>query len=100
MDFEIVWTESAVADLEAAVRHMAIQSPAAAEDLRDELLASVEILGRFPFIGPAYERDRTGRTREIICRRYRLFYRVREPQRRVEILNVWHGSRREPRLPG
>jgi plasmid stabilization system protein ParE len=100
MDFEVAWTEPAVADLEAAVKHVAEQSLEAAEDLRVELLESVEVLARFPFIGPAYERDRTGRSREILCRRYRIFYRVQESQRRVEILTVWHGSRREPRLPG
>ena len=99
MDFEVIWTEPAVADLEAAVRHIAEVNPATAEELRVELLESVEILARFPHIGPACDRDRTGRAREIICRRYRIFYRVQEPQRRVEILTVWHGSRREPRLP-
>ena len=63
MDFEIVWTEPAVADLEAAVRYAAEQSPDTAETLRLELLDSVEVLARLPFIGPAYERDRTGQTR-------------------------------------
>jgi plasmid stabilization system protein ParE len=99
VDSEIVWTEPAVDDLEAAVRYVGEQSQDAAEALRLELLESVEVLARFPFIGPAYERDRTGRTREILCRRYRIFYRVQEPLRRVEILTIWHGSRREPRLP-
>ncbi len=100
MDFEVVWTEPALADLEAAVRRTAEQSTAAAEALRVELLGPVEVLARFPFLGPAYERDRTGRAREIVCRKYRIFYRVQEPQRRVEVLTVWHGSRQEPRLPG
>ena len=102
MDFEVVWSESAVLDLEAAVRQMVAAGGdlAAAEDLRVDVLESVDILARFPFIGPAYERDRTGRAREIICRRHRIFYRVKEPQRRVEILTIWHGSRREPKLPG
>ena len=100
MDFRIVWTEPALADLEAVVRQVAADDPAAAERLRLELLGSVEILGRFPFIGPAYERDRTGRSREILCHRYRIFYRVNETGRRVEILSVWHGSRQGPRLPG
>jgi len=62
-------------------------------------LESVEVLARFPLIGPAYERDRTGRTREILCRQYRIFYRVIEEKRRVEILTVWHSARREPKLP-
>jgi plasmid stabilization system protein ParE len=85
--------------LEVIVRQVAKDDPAAAEELRLGLLGSVEILGRFPFIGPAYERDRTGRAREILYRRFRVFYRVREAQRQVQILTVWHGARQEPRFP-
>ncbi len=69
MDWEIAWTEPAVADLEKAVRGASAQDPAAGEALRADLLAHVAVLARFPRIGAAYERDRTGRTREILCRR-------------------------------
>lgn len=100
MDWEIVWTEPALADFEAAVRSAAQRSASAAESLREAILASVGLLGRFPEIGPVYERDRLGRTREVICRQYRIFYRLAEQERRVEILVVSHASRREPRLPG
>ena len=79
MDFEVIWTEPAAADLEAALRQVAERGPAEAEDLRVELLDSVEILARFPRIGPVYERDRAGRAREIICRQCRIFDRVLEP---------------------
>jgi len=99
VDFQIIWTQSALADLEAIVRRVAEDAPLAAEELRLGLLGTVEILGRFPFIGPAYERDRTGRAREILYRRYRIFYRGREAQREVEILTIWHSARREPKLP-
>lgn len=54
MDFDVVWTEPAVADLEAAVRHVARDNPTAADELRTQLLESIEVLGRFPFIGPIY----------------------------------------------
>src|SRR5216684_3716124 len=99
MDWEIIWTEPAIADLEQIVRTASGHCPTTAESLRAELLESVEVLARFPLIGPAYERDRTGRAREILCRRYRIFYRVIEEQRRVEILTIWHSARREPKLP-
>lgn len=99
MDWEVVWTEPAVADLEQIVRTAASHSSMTAESLRAELLESVEVLSRFPLIGPTYERDRTGRTREILCRRYRIFYRVIEDAQRVEILTIWHSARGEPKLP-
>jgi toxin ParE1/3/4 len=100
MDWQVVWTEPAVADLEQIIRSIARDNPTAAESLRLELLQSVEVLARFPLIGPAYERDRTGRMREIVCRRYRIFYQIADAEQRVEIITVWHSARREPRLPG
>ncbi len=99
MDWEVIWTDPAAAELEQIVRTAASNNSIAAESLRVELLDSVEVLARFPLIGPTYERDRTGRTREILCRRYRIFYRIVEDRQRVEILTVWHSARREPKLP-
>jgi plasmid stabilization system protein ParE len=99
VDYTIAWTETALADLEVIVRHVAANSPAAAEKLRLELTQSVEVLARFPFIGPAYEDDPTNRVRQILCRRYRIFYQVDEIQSRVEIVTVRHGARQEPRFP-
>jgi plasmid stabilization system protein ParE len=100
VDFEIDWTEAALRDFEDAVRHVARHNVAAADQLRLDLLDSVEALARFPYIGPVYERERSNRTREIGCRAYRIFYRVEQADRRVQILVIQHASRREPRLPG
>ncbi|MGL6096490.1 MAG: type II toxin-antitoxin system RelE/ParE family toxin [Fimbriiglobus sp.] len=100
MGFEVVWTERALAELESAVRYVAEDDPDAGGRLRQHILSSIEVLATFPFIGPAYDRDRTGRTREILSGPYRVFYRVDEAPGRVVVLVVWHGSRREPRLPG
>ena len=99
MDFEIDWTAGALQDFEDAVLYVARHNVPAADQLRLDMLDSVETLARFPFIGPAYERDRSGRTREIACRGYRIFYRVEETDHRIQILVIQHGSRREPKLP-
>ena len=99
MDFEVIWTEPALADFESVVRYVAARNPSAAEGLLVAILEHVELLARFPLIGPVYERDRTGRAREIVCGSYRIFYRVDESAQRVEILTIWHGSRSEPTLP-
>jgi plasmid stabilization system protein ParE len=85
--------------LEAIVRYIAQDSTSAAEALRREMLEHAELLARLPHVGPLYEKDRSGRTREIVCRKYRIFYRTDDRSRRVEILTVWHGARREPNLP-
>ena len=99
MDWEVIWAASALADVEAAVQQAARHSVEAAEALRAALFASVDVLARFPEIGAVYEADESGRTREIVCRKYRIFYRPRPADRRVDIVLVWHSTRREPRLP-
>lgn len=99
MDWEIVWTVTALSDLEAAVRYAARTSPAAAESVRLAILDSVGQLTRFPEIGAVYERDESRRTREIVSRQYRIFYRLQMEKHRVEVLAIWHSARREPRLP-
>lgn len=101
MDWRVIWSESALTDVEAAVRQSARQSgAAAAESLRAALFDSVRVLARLPEIGPVYEADESGRTREILCRQYRVFDRPAAAERRVDVVLVWHAARRDPRLPG
>ena len=100
MDYEVTWTDPALADFETVIRYLAERSPSgAAEAVRLDVLHAVEGLARLPYLGPVYDRDPGGRTREILCRVYRIFYRVDDATRRVEILTVWHGARQEPDLP-
>ena len=96
MDFEVIWSEPALEEFEAIINHLAENSPGSAEKIRVEILDHVEVLSRFPWIGPEYRPDATGRSREILCRRFRVFYRVDEEGGHVEILTIWHGSRDEP----
>jgi plasmid stabilization system protein ParE len=99
MAYEVVWTETAVADLEAIVAYIAEKNPAAAGRVGEKILANVEVLEQFPGIGPAYPPGSRGQNREISCKPYRIFYRVIEESERAEILTVWHASRRDPNLP-
>ena len=98
--FTLIWTQSAVADLDFICSFIASDDPRAAERVGRAILEHVELLARFPFIGPAYPPGSNGQVREIVFRRtYRIFYAVAEPSRRVEVLRVWHGARGEPNLP-
>ena len=98
--FTIVWAESAIADLDSLCSFIAGHDPRAAERVGRGILEHVELLARFPFIGPAYPMGSAGSIREIIFRRvYRIFYAVTEQRRTVEILRVWHGARGKPELP-
>ena len=96
MDFEVVWTDPAFADAQRIWFHIAQDDPEAADRVRDGLFAHTELLRRSPYLGAAYERDRSGRTRETSYRDYRIFYEVSEDLRRVEIQHVRHPRRDEP----
>jgi plasmid stabilization system protein ParE len=99
MDFQVIWAASGVRDFDDIIRYATEQSAAGAETLRDRILESIAVLIRMPYIGPVYERDRSGHTREILCGSYRIFYRVTETPAQVQVVRVWHGARKEPRLP-
>jgi toxin ParE1/3/4 len=99
VDWEVIWTEPALVAFEEAIRYLADRNLVAAEAMRLSILAHVENLARFPHIGPRYERDTTGRSREIVCGPYRIFYRLDESANKVQVLTIWHGARREPELP-
>ena len=98
--FELIWTDSAIADLEAVCAFIAADNPQAAERVGRGILEHVELLARFPFIGPVYPLGSGGPVREIVLRRtYRIFYEVVEARRALEVLRAWHGARGQPELP-
>ncbi len=98
MDYQIIWSDAALADTHEICHYIAQHNPQAAQQVGRGILDHVRILASFPFIGPAYPRGTRGPLREIIFRPYRIFYDVSETSRRVEILHVWHGARKEPNL--
>jgi toxin ParE1/3/4 len=93
MDFQVVWTDPALADLEEIVVYISQHDPAAAGRVGNDIVDHAETLRTFPFIGPTYPRGSRGGNREIVCGNYRIFYRVSEQQKLVEILTIWRGAR-------
>jgi addiction module RelE/StbE family toxin len=99
MDFEIVWTEPASADLLEIFQFIAQDNPRAARRVLTSILDRVELLRKVPHIGTGYPRGTDGPYREIVSGKYRIFYKIQETSRRIEVLTVWHSARRDPRLP-
>ncbi len=96
MEFKVIWSEAALADLHDLCSYIAKDKPSAALQVGEGILHHIRILETFPFIGPTYPRRSRGPLREIIFRPYRIFYDVHEESQTVEILHIWHGSRDEP----
>ena len=98
MDFKIIWSDAATADLHEIWAYLAQHDPQAATRIGRGILAHVRVLANFPHIGPPYPRGSRDTLREIVVRPYRIFYDVSEDSQSAEILHVWHGARDEPRF--
>ncbi len=98
MDFKVIWSDAAIADLHDICSYIARDDPQAAERMGRGILDQVRILVSFPFIGPTYPKGARGPLREIVFRPYRIFYDVSEQSGRVQILHVWHSARQEPKF--
>jgi plasmid stabilization system protein ParE len=73
-------------------------SPAAAERVVRAIRNTAASLGDQPFLGAVYSSAGGTETRELLCEKYRIFYRVVERSKRINIVTVRHSARREPRL--
>ena len=93
---EIRWLRTALCNLDDEARYIQRQNPDAARDVVARIYQAVDLLGDNPAIG------RPGRVpgmRELVVPRshYIVPYRVRTRLQRVEILRVFHVSRRLPK---
>jgi len=98
MDFKVIWSGEAIADLNDICSYIARRDPEVALRMGNGIIDHVQILHQFPFIGPTYPRGTRGPLREIVFRSYRIFYDVSEQSHRVDVLHVWHGARDDPKL--
>ena len=98
MEFKVIWSDAAIADLHEICSYIARDNPEAALRMGQGILAHVQILARFPLIGPTYPSGARGPLRQIVFRSYRIFYDVFEEAHRVDVLHVRHGAREEPKF--
>ncbi len=88
---KVLWTDSAVAQLQAVHDYLAQTSPDYAIRIIDRLTRRSIQIAAFPNSGrmvPEYERNEI---REVIEGRYRIIYLVEPAQ--VQVLAVIHGAR-------
>lgn len=90
----VKWLRNALGNLESEADHIAEDNPQAAAELVVEMFKKVNQLSDFPNLG------RPGRvpgTRELVITRYPFTIPYRVKDEVVEILRVFHPSRRWPR---
>lgn len=88
---EIVWSEPALADLEAIADYIALEHPTAASELVRRVFAHVEQLQMHPNSGSRPPELGRSRYRQIVEPSCRVFYRV--DGARVLILHVMRAER-------
>jgi plasmid stabilization system protein ParE len=94
---EVVWTETACADLERIADHIAGDSPAYAAAFVRRIQSAASSLSELPLRGRVVPEFRDPSVRERIVGSYRVLYLVR--QKSVSVLAVVHGARKLPALP-
>lgn len=99
MGWKVIIAPSARADLESIVRFIARQNSDAAARVGYELVVRAEGLATFPEMGRLVPEFQQAALREVVCRSYRIIYRLRPEQQRIEIVRFWHGARGFPQIP-
>ena len=88
---EVIWTEPAIADLEAIADYIAVENPAAAGEFVRRVFAHVGKLGQHPRLGPIPPELEESRYRQIVEPPCRAFYR--QEGKKVFILHVMRSER-------
>lgn len=99
MVYQLKWTPRSRSSLAEIRDAIAKDNPAAAKKMIAGIRKRCQLLRTVPLIGSFYEREPSGRTRQIVYKSYRIFYRIIESLKQAEVLLVWHNSRQEPNLP-
>ena len=91
MDYQVVWSPEALADVEAIASYIARDSAAYAQAVVEKILETARQVGEFPFLGRMVPELGQDTFRERFVYSYRLIYRIRNDT--ITIAAVIHGRR-------
>lgn len=98
MDYQVVLSPSARADLRDIVRYISFDAPERAVRFGQFLISRTKGLAQFPEIGRVVPEFADSRIREIVVRSYRVIYRLDHAQHLVEVIRFWHAARGTPEI--
>ena len=90
---EIIWSESALLDLDEIADHIALDKPNAAKKLVKNVFNTVDRLEQHPESGRFPPELKGKRYKEIVVGPCRIFHRIDVDQDKVFILYVMRGER-------
>ena len=98
MDYRIVLSASARADIRDIVRYISIDDPDEALRFGRFLISRARLLSQSPELGRIVPEFEDVLIREIIVRAYRIVYRIDHSQQLVEVIRFWHAARDVPEI--
>ena len=96
MDFKVLYTEPALADLKAVLGWSWEKHPGTSQQFADSLLNHIDLLKDFPYLGTPVK-GYPG-VRRLLHSPLQVYYRIHEEKGVIEILHLWHAAREEPEL--
>lgn len=90
---EIIWSESALLDLDEIAEHIALDKPNAAKKLVKNVFNTVDRLEQYPESGRFPPELKGKRYKEVVVDPCRVFHRINVAQDKVFILYVMRGER-------
>jgi toxin ParE1/3/4 len=96
MAYRIFYTPEALEDLETIIEFIRADNPSAALKFGTGLLNHVNLLASFPRLG-APVRRKPG-VLEMLHNPIRVYYRIVEERKQIDILHFWHAARTPPVL--
>jgi plasmid stabilization system protein ParE len=96
MDYRLLFTQRALADLAELISHIAEDDGEAALRFGSSLLDHIELLSRFPRMGGVIRKR--ARVRKLTHSPVLVYYQIREDKHVVEIVHIRHASRKAPRF--
>lgn len=98
MDYRVVLSPSARADLRDIVRYISFDAPDRALQFGLFLISRTRLLAQSPELGRIVPEFEDALIREIVVRSYRVVYRLDNPRHLVEVIRFWHAARGTPEL--
>ena len=98
MDYKVIWTDEAIADLRQLVAFISQDNPAAAARLGQTLIRKSMILASQPQMGRRLRKSPKDSIRELIVPPYRMIYEISAVEPIIYVRLLWHGARQEPRI--
>jgi plasmid stabilization system protein ParE len=93
---KVFYTPTALADLTQIAEWSWREHPDTSDDFLRGLIAHIELLTEFPAMGVPVKGKPS--VRQLLHSPVRIYYRLHTRTGLIEIVHIWHGSRRHPRL--